>query len=183
MNRKILDVVLLLLVLTASYFVYMHRAQTISFVRDTLHKPCSIPIAYRVGTIDGRFGLTKEAIVEKLQTASSLWSDAYGKPLFAYAPNDPSALPINFIYDRRQQTLVLGSAIDSSEATQKMTRSQIEAMQAQQTAAQRDYAAAVDALNSESKAYAEEVRSVNARGGATPEEYARLQAEKTNLED
>lgn len=171
------------LLIGAGLLFVFYKDNTVTFVKTALHKPCATPIAYRIGTIDARFGLSKETIVEKLATASALWSDAYGKPLFVYAPSDSSALPINFIYDRRQQTLALGSAIDSTEAAQQEARQEVLSAQAAHTKAEQSYAASVEALNAESRAYSKEVQEVNARGGATPEEYKRLNAEKEALNE
>ena len=172
----------LLFLLLAGMALYLTKKNTIPYITQALYKPCSAPIHYRIGTIDSKFGLSKETIAEKLASASSLWGDAYGKPLFLYTPNDPSALPINFIYDRRQQALSLGSAIDSTETAQQAERAGIESAQRQYVQKQQTYAAAVEALNRDSRAYSQEVQAVNARGGATPEEYARLNAQKESLD-
>lgn len=170
------------LLVLAGTAVYLTKKNTIPYITQALYKPCSAPIHYRIGTIDPKFGLSKETIVEKLASASSLWGEAYRKPLFLYTPNDTSALPINFVYDRRQQALSLGSAIDSKEMSQQAERAGIETAQQKYLEKQQAYAAAVEALNKESKAYSQEVQAVNARGGATPEEYARLNAKKESLD-
>jgi uncharacterized phage infection (PIP) family protein YhgE len=177
---------ILILILVAcasgSWYLYSHKDfNPVQAIENKIHPPCSTPIPYTFGPIDKRFGLTKEQIVQKTKEAVILWNTAYGKDLFVYAPDDTNALPINFIYDRRQQTLALGNAIDSTETSQQAERSNIEAAQAAYKAAGNTYATAVQKFNTDSNAYADEVARVNARGGATQDEYKRLTAEKEAL--
>ncbi len=181
MKNTILILILLLCV-SGSWYLYTHKDfNPVMAFKNKIHPPCAEAIPYSFGPIDKRFGLTKEQIVAKTKEAADLWNSAYGKDLFVYAPEDPSALPINFIYDRRQQTLTLGSAIDSTESSQQAERSNIESAQAAYKTAGNAYATAVQKLNADSKAYSDEVAAVNARGGATQEEYTRLTAEKAAL--
>ena len=117
-----------------------------------------------------------------MKESSALWANAEGKELFTYAPDNAKAVPINFIYDKRQQTLALGSAIDSTEASQQSARTDIEKAQSAYKQAGDTYAQGVDKLNADSASYSAEVSSVNARGGATKEEYAKLAEEKQALQ-
>ena len=182
MRTYFASAVLIALLLATGILFFFFKQDTLDFVNESFRKPCTTPIAYRVGTIDPRFGLTKETVVEKLETASALWSTAYGQQLFIYSPSDASAIPINFVYDRRQQTLTLSSEIDSTGASQLVERSAVQQAQAVHAKAQQMYAVAVEALNKESSAYSREVQAVNARGGATPQEYAQLNAQKEALD-
>lgn len=143
--------------------------------------PCSQPLPYTIGTIDPRFNLTKAEIEQDLFESAKLWNDAGGKTLLAYKPSDPNAMPINFVYDQRQQTVVLGSKIDSTEASQTAARAQIQRLQATYLEAQQSYARAVASFNAESQAYANEVEQVNAKGGADSATYERLNSRKTAL--
>ena len=181
MRTHFLTSLVLGLLIGSSILYIFFKQQTIQFVSTTFHKPCSVPLRYRIGTIDPRFGLTKEDIVKKLSSATDLWNTGYGKSLFQYASEDESAMSINFVYDRRQQTLTLGSKIDSTEASQQQERAQIQAAQASLSKAQQDYAHSVDALNAQSEQYSSNVQEVNGRGGATPQEYAQLTAQKNAL--
>ena len=175
-------ILIILLCAGGSWYLYTHKEfNPVRAIEQKIHPPCATPIPYTFGPIDKRFGLTKEQIVEKTKQATDLWNSAYGKELFVYAPDDATALPINFIYDKRQQTLALGNAIDSTESSQQAERINIEKAQAQYKADGNTYATAVERLNADSKAYSDEVARVNARGGATPEEYSRLQSEKAAL--
>lgn len=181
MKNAILITILALCV-GGSWYLYTHKEfNPVLAIEQKIHPPCSTPIPYTFGPIDKRFGLTKEQIVEKTKQATELWNSAYGTQLFVYAPEDTSALPINFIYDKRQQTLALGNAIDSTESSQQQAKGDIEKAQAAYKNDGNIYATAVEKLNADSKVYADEVARVNARGGATQEEYNRLTAEKAAL--
>lgn len=179
------NVVLILIVclcVGGSWYLYTHTEfNPVLAIENKIHPPCATPIPYTFGPIDKRFGLTKEQIIERTKEAVQLWDTAYGKDLFVYAPDDASALPINFIYDRRQQTLALGNAIDSTESSQQAAKADIENAQSAYKTAGDVYASAVHIFNADSNAYASEVARINARGGATPDEYARLQSEKNAL--
>ncbi len=144
--------------------------------------PCSTPAPYSVGTIDPRFGITKEQVIAKLAAAAKLWNEAAGKTVLAYDPENPKAIPVNFVYDTRQQTVEIGNAIDSTEASQSTARAELAALSAAYTKAQNAYAEAVAELNAESAAYEKEVRRVNASGGADKQTYARLEAERAALD-
>lgn len=162
----------------ASWYLYTHPVDLEAL---TFTQPCAKPLPYRVGSIDPRFNLTKIEIVAQLEDAASLWNKASGKTVLAYAPEDPNAMPVNFLYDARQQAVTLSQKIDSTEDSQDKERAAIEELQAAYKAAQEDYARAVAAFNIASEAYAREVREVNASGGANKVTYDRLNGEQARL--
>lgn len=172
----------LLVIFLGAYALYFYREEARELVVATLARPCSSPILYDIGEIDPRFALTKAQVEERVAASAALWNQAYGKALFAYAPGNSKAMPIHFVYDRRQQTLVVSSSIDEVEESQKEVRLQIEAARAAYTSAGNAYGRAVEKLNADSKAYSQKVAKVNASGGASPSEYQALQAEKAALE-
>ncbi len=183
MNRIVTYILALLLVATlgtVGWYAYSHPRvlERLSFA-----PPCSSPIPYRVGSIDPRFSLTKEEIVAELGKAEAIWEKAAGKALLVYAPDDPNAMPVHFVYDARQQAVNLGQKIDSTESTQEAERAEITRMQQAYSLAQDAYAQAVKAFNERSQAYAEEVKRVNASGGADAKTYARLNEEQQALKD
>ncbi len=176
----VLGLILLALAGFFAYYAYAHRGD-LAQVAPFLVAPCSAPIPYTVGTIDPRFSLTKDEVVAHLADAAKLWNDAAGKPLLVYAPSDPGAMPVNFVYDARQQTVSLGQQIDTTEASQNAERDAILRAEQQYAAAQKSYADAVAAFNQKSAAFAAEVKQENANGGANPDTYARLTSEKNDL--
>ncbi len=62
---------------------------------------CPTPIAYSIGSVDERFGVSAEALRDIAAEAEGLWEGAVGRDLFVYEPS--SAFSINLIYDERQQ--------------------------------------------------------------------------------
>ena len=180
--KSLFSVAIILLSIAGSWYLYVHKEfNPLQALENKIHPPCTTPIAYTIGPIDPRFGLTPVQVLEKTKAAETLWEQAYGQELFVYAPENTHALPINFIYDKRQQTLVLGNAIDSTEASQQTARADIERAQTAYKTNSTIYANAVKKINADSEAYANEVARTNAKGGATPDEYTRLQAEKVVL--
>lgn len=63
---------------------------------------CPIPLTYRMGEVDPRFGLSSEALREVTAEAAALWEDLAPRPLFRYDP--AGELLINLTYDERQGT-------------------------------------------------------------------------------
>jgi len=146
-------------------------------------KPCSTPLAVRIDTIDPKFNISKATVENSLTLAIKIWNDGAGKAVLSYEPNNPKAIPISLIYDTRQATVTLGQSIDSTEADQNSERAAIETLHDNYDAAGKAYNAAADQFASESASYEAEVKDVNAKGGADPDTYARLQAERTRLND
>jgi len=136
--------------------------------------PCDKPLTYRVGTIDERFNKSTEEVVDVLSEAAQLWNKAAGKSLLVYAPNDPKAIPVSLVYDERQQTIAVGEELDSQKATLDTERQTLDQAQAGYKAAQSAYTRAQQTFELKYQAYQSEVKAANANGGATPEEYRRL---------
>ncbi len=59
------------------------------------------PLTYRIGTVDPRFGMSREAFSEAVGQAVSLWRRAVPRELFREAPE--GILEINLVYDYRQE--------------------------------------------------------------------------------
>jgi hypothetical protein len=182
---KILNIGVILVALLGIGLYFHERPASFSQAISHLpfSAPCARPLSYTIGTIDPRFNLSKFEIEQDLRTSAKLWNDAAGKTVLAYEPADPNAMPVNFVYDARQQTVVLGSAIDSTEASQTTARAQIQRLQSTYLAAQQAYASAVALFNSRSQAYADEVDRVNGEGGADPATYERLNSKKNALKE
>lgn len=91
--------------------------------------PCDVPLAWRIGEVDARFGLTPTQAAVAVQRAATLWEDATGLRLFAR--DRAGGMPIRFIYDDRQ---ALGSerrrvqaALDHDGALLQAARGRLEA--------------------------------------------------------
>jgi hypothetical protein len=61
--------------------------------------PCTALIKYRIGALDPRFGITSEELQRYIEKAGNVWQG--DRTLFQYDPK--GKLPINLVYDTRQQ--------------------------------------------------------------------------------
>jgi hypothetical protein len=159
---------LLAIIAGAVYYLYATR-------------PCSVPIRYKVGTIDPRFGISQTAFIAGAQQAADLWNTAEGHTVLQY--DSAGTLPVSLLYDERQQALLTGQTIAEQEAALTTEKAAIDALpttydQKQQQlthdkAAGMDVAtlnqevAAINALatqiNSESESLSAKISEVNAQ--------------------
>ena len=148
--------ILFLVIALAGIVVYAQYEKTV---------PCARPIAYAIGDVDARFGVSTTTLLSETKAAAAIWNKAEGKTLLTYDPN--AALKISLIYDERQATANAGKTIAAAQAHEDVSRSQLDSMQAQ--------------FQSEQKAYNQKVSAINANGGGTPSEVAELNAERDAL--
>jgi chromosome segregation ATPase len=154
--------------------------------------PCIEPIPYTLGTFDAKFGISKEYFLGALADAEAVWEkpqgDYSGKNLFEYVPADSgnSVMKLNLIYDYRQQATSklssLGIVVNDNRASYDMLKAKFDALKIQLDKDKTSFNAKVAAFNRRGQAYEKEVKYWNARGGASGEEYNKLQAEKSALD-
>ncbi|MDB4978978.1 MAG: hypothetical protein JWM56_1164 [Candidatus Peribacteria bacterium] len=63
--------------------------------------PCSKPVTYGIGTVDTRFGITKDAFSSAAREAVGQWEQAAGKHLFTEAL--VGDVMVSAVYDKRQE--------------------------------------------------------------------------------
>ena len=188
--RKIIDWMLLMLVVGTAVLVgYTHRTQVRSLVhlaQDTI-VPCSRPITYSIGTIDSRFGISKDILIKDLAEAEAVWetpTQAQGKNLFEYTPTGGD-VTINLIYDNRQASTdtlkKAGIETSNAQSSYETIKARYEALATKVASEQSTYKNLVATYSRHADVYNANVAQSNDRGGATPEEYARLQSEKSKL--
>lgn len=81
-------------------------------IYSNIRKPCSLPIYYYINNFDNRFNVDKSQFIDLLKKSAEVWNVAQKNDLLVYdeakAKNisDYShyKLPINLIYDKRQET-------------------------------------------------------------------------------
>ena len=146
--------------------------------------PCGTPIAYRVGQIDERFGLSRQEVVDALRRAEGVWRRTAGRDLFAENPN--ASLTINLVYDERQQTTQakdrLRRSLGDTRASHAATGRSYEAWRETYEARARDYRDAHTAYQQRAQAHNDTIQQWNARGGVTREAHASLEAERGQLD-
>lgn len=158
-------------------------AAVAAYAWQTHYVPCQEPIEYRLGTIDPRFKLSNEEVLNDIAKAADLWGTAQGKPLFVYDPE--GALAINLIYDTRQQATQkaakLSGVIDETGRVAESVKAQYSSLQNSYNTATAEYEKQVTAFNEAQSTYNERVEYWNAKGGAPPPEYAKLSTQKKAL--
>jgi Matrixin len=146
---------------------------------------CPVPIQYRIGEIDSRFGIDTEAAKTFATKAETEWESALARELFVY--DESAEFAINFIYDERQQRARTEEewrvALDADEVKNNQQIEEIKRLGARYEEAQQTYEAERSRYESKLASYNEEVATYNAAGGAPQEVYAQLQREAKELEE
>ncbi len=123
---------------------------------------CDKPVRYKIGSIDPNFKINESEFLNKIQEASDLWKDAYGKTLFVYDTN--SDLEINLIYDERQENL---DKIENSESEVLLESASVEEQNRIYDQKVAELEKQVDELN-------KQIDYWNSKGGAPEEEFKYL---------
>lgn len=145
---------------------------------------CPIPITYRLGELDSRFGLSEDAARLAIAKAESVWEDATGRNLFTY---DPKAdFSISFRYDERQALVEAEhnsrAALDQTETVSEELGDQYADLVAKYHELQLAYETEVATYERRLSRHNQAVDEHNAAGGAPPEAYANLEQEAQALE-
>jgi hypothetical protein len=156
MRETIRWVVLIIVIAIAGSGLYYEYQNT---------RPCSHPISYAIGAVDGRFGIGASTLLADTKAAAAIWNKAAGRTVLVYDPK--AGLKINLIYDAREANAKLGTQIAEKQAEEDSARATLDASQAQLATAQ--------------TAYNQEVSAINARGGATRSEVVALAAKRDAL--
>jgi hypothetical protein len=141
------------------------------------------PVAYAIGTVDPRFDLSEERLRELVREAAAVWEGPAGRSLFR---EDATArLKVNLVFDERQQRRVdenrLRSDIEESDTSRKVLIGDYDTERALAGRLEEDYKADAASLSRRIDVYNAAVASWNARGGAPPDELARLHAEQGEI--
>jgi hypothetical protein len=140
------------------------------------------PLTYRIGTVDERFGMSREAFSNTVGQAVSLWQQAVPRELFRETPD--GALEINLVYDYRQESSdrlkTLSLKIDDTKGSYENLKAHLETLkgEADQKGASlaqgfAAYNARVGAFNAQSEAAR--------RTPVAESSYRRLESERKEL--
>jgi antitoxin component YwqK of YwqJK toxin-antitoxin module len=170
-TRAVLNVVVFTSLLAGGGFYYV------------THKACSSPIAYKIGTFDTGFGISKEDFLSSISSAGLLWDASVHKTLFAYNPK--GSLTVNLVYDNRQKVTQQNQMLEAD--TQKLAsvassvKAQYQSLEADYQAQKAAYTAAVEAFNKDQTSYSTTVEYWNSQGGAPHTEYEALTSQRNDL--
>lgn len=152
---------ILLLILVATLFGS-------SYWYTELTAVCKVPIHYRIGSVDTRFGTDTEELIRIAQNAEMLWEGPLGKDLFVYDEN--ASLPINLVFDDRQANAEkeqeLKDDLKTKEGMSESVSTQYEALIGQFRTLKKSYEARVIAYESKLMQYNNTVTRWNEQGGA-----------------
>lgn len=131
---------------------------------------CDQPILYRVDTVDPKFNLSRNEFMADINQATEIWNNAIDKNLFIYDPKGD--LSINLIYDERQ---FLTSQINQLENKVQSKRESLNPKVSEYKRLSLDFRQKLINLNSQ-------IEYWNSRGGAPPDEYAKITAQQQDLQ-
>ena len=152
---------------------------------------CRVPVRYYIGTVDDRFGTTKEEMLRIVQNAEKMWEEKLKTELFIYDENGD--LPINLVFDERQENAdieaELREDLEVKEGMSESVASQYESLIKEFRSLKKSYESRVINYETDLKKYNSEVSEWNEKGGA-PESVIeslrdreeQLQAEQRKLE-
>lgn len=161
-----------LLVLSVGGYALVWQYPTIlSNPRSLLYySPCDTPLAYKIGFIDSRFGISQAQLVTDLHEAESVWESDSEKDLFV---NNPQALlTVQMKYDTRQ---ALTQKLDTLENTLSQDKVSVQSQIADFEAKSAQFKKDVDEFN-------KQVAYWNSKGGAPKDEYNKLQSTQAGLQ-
>lgn len=139
------------------------------FIKLLSYSECDTPIVYKLGSIDVRFGLSKNDVLQDISQSVGLWNNTEGKLLFAYS--NSADLTVNFIYDQRQElTNSINSLNKSLSQSNNTIKEQIINYQDQLSM----YKQQINSFNNTINEY-------NNRGGAPADVYQKLKDEENQL--
>jgi peptidoglycan hydrolase CwlO-like protein len=149
---------------------FIYKEPVVTYAKNLAYiSPCEEPRTYRIGSIDPKYNLNKYEFISKIQSASDIWSDHYGKNLFIYdAKGD---IEINLVYDQRSFLSTKINDLNSQvKARQKELDPEIESYKNKTS----QFRSKVTQLNND-------IEYWNTKGGAPPEEYEKLKSRQAAL--
>lgn len=166
-NAIALVVFILVLVISA---VVVSGVNVSSFNNFLTYSFCDKPILYRVDTVDPKFNLSRDEFMADINQATEIWNKTTDKNLFVYDPKGD--LSINLVYDERQS---LTSQINQLENKVQSKRESLNPQVSEYKRLSLDFKQKLSDLNSQ-------IEYWNSRGGAPPDEYAKITAQQQDLQ-
>ncbi len=142
------------------------------------------PIGYNVGTVDPRFGLSREILLKLVDEAAQVWETPISTPLFRY--DTAAELTINLIFDERQAKANEASRAKSLLAIKGKTFEELKATYDSKIRLKEklegEYKDSQAELDHRLDDYNSRVAMWNGKGGAPPSEFRALEGERDRLE-
>lgn len=147
-------------------------------------KPCRKPVAYHIGSVDSRFDLSNQEVVEAINKAASLWNEASDRVLFQEDPK--GEVEINLVYDYRQEAAdklkKVSGTIEYSKGYYDALKYHIENLSADFKQKDADLAKDVESYNTRMNALKAQSDAASQKGGIPDDVSLRLMTEKKDLD-
>jgi hypothetical protein len=144
---------------------------------------CQVPFHYAIGTVDPRFGISKDALKEDLLKAESIWESASKENVLQY--DDQSDFRINLVFDERQQQTIeskkLQQKLDDVQTLQKGISKEYDTLSLQYDKQKSNYENDVKKYRQLADDYDTQVQYWNNRGGAPADTYQQLRQQKKEV--
>jgi prefoldin subunit 5 len=144
---------------------------------------CPVPLSYRLGDIDPSFSLSVEEAKADIEAAVQIWEQSANRDLFVY--DESADFTINFVFDERQEALNLEQTerqeLDQTRDQNDGLMEQVQSLQSQYDELTQAYKSDVSRYETDLARYNADVSTYNDRGGAPPDTFSELEAERMRL--
>ncbi len=145
--------------------------------------PCKVPLGFKIGSFDTRFGISKEDFIKEVEASAKIWGDEVNKQLFFYS--ESGALTINLIYDERQARTVdinyLVVEIENAKQNAENLKTIYEKDKADYLLAGEKFTSDSELFKAKYKIYEDRVLDYNQKGGAPKDVYDAMTLELQDL--
>ncbi len=153
------------------------------FWYNQIEGACRLPLEYRIGEVDKRFGTSKDELRAIAYRAERIWESELQKDIFTY--DEDARLAINLIFDERQeiseQEAELRQDLEAKEGMSAEVAALYEVLITEYRRLRDQYETRVIAYENSLDGYNAKVALWNDRGGATGDVVERLNSEKETL--
>jgi hypothetical protein len=145
--------------------------------------PCKEPLTYRIGTVDERFGLSREEFSRLVGKAAAVWAAPLSRELLREEPE--GKIVVNLLYDYRQEASDklkrLNYAISNTRDSYNELKVRFETLKAEFEQKKEAMGKDLNDYNKQIRVFNEENEAGHRQGGVPEEVYHRLLREKENL--
>jgi hypothetical protein len=162
--------------LAGAFFLLVPNAALFSHAQE-LHlraSSCQGQIKYRIGTLDSRFGITRDEFLRAIEDASGAWE--IHQKLFKYDPK--GKLRINLVYDTRQE---ITQRVISVRAGISARMKEVDAMEDKLHALEAFHSDRLASYERAKDSFNEEAKHLNSDGESSGAEFKILSAKRQSL--
>lgn len=145
---------------------------------------CPVPLSYRLGTLDDSFAISRAEAIDQIAVATAVWESAVDRELFVY--DESADFTVDFVFDERQATADAEADqradLDAQAAETAELEAKLRELQREYDELRDDFDARRSVYETDLATYNARVQSYNDQGGAPPEVFAQLEAERGRLD-